>query len=63
MAVVDDPHGGEPVALLPLEAVVEGVTSQDIEVVEIRPGLGGDLGPSLRPPNERRSARPPDITW
>lgn len=49
VAVVDDPIGGEPVALLPLDAVVEGVTSQDIEVVEIRPGLTGDLGPNLRP--------------
>lgn len=49
IAVVDDPLGGEPVALLPLDAVVEGVTSQDIEVVEIRPGFGDDLGPNLRP--------------
>jgi len=47
--VVDDPLGGEPVAVLPLDAVVEGVTSQDIEVVEIRPGIGDDLGPNLRP--------------
>lgn len=47
--VVDDPLGGEPVAVLPLDAVVEGVTSQDIEVVEIRPGLADDLGPNLRP--------------
>ncbi|MEO9774256.1 divergent polysaccharide deacetylase family protein [Roseibium sp.] len=49
IAVVDDPLGGEPVAVLPLEAVVEGVTSQDIEVVEIRPAIGDDLGPNLRP--------------
>ncbi|WP_208988342.1 divergent polysaccharide deacetylase family protein [Labrenzia sp. VG12] len=49
IAVVDDPLGGEPVAVLPLDAVVEGVTSQDIEVVEIRPGIGDDLGPNLRP--------------
>ncbi|CTQ55377.1 Divergent polysaccharide deacetylase [Roseibium album] len=49
MVVVDDPLGGEPVAVLPLESVVEGVTSRDIEVVEIRPGIGGDLGPNLRP--------------
>ncbi|KZM50006.1 divergent polysaccharide deacetylase family protein [Labrenzia sp. OB1] len=49
IAVVDDPVGGEPVAVLPLDAVVEGVTSQDIEVVEIRPGIGDDLGPNLRP--------------
>ncbi|WP_428648437.1 divergent polysaccharide deacetylase family protein [Roseibium sp.] len=49
IAVVDDPFGGEPVAVLPLDAVVEGVTSQDIEVVEIRPGIGDDLGPNLRP--------------
>ncbi|PVB60731.1 hypothetical protein DCO57_16105 [Labrenzia sp. 011] len=49
VAVVDDPVGGEPVAVLPLDAVVEGVTSQDIEVVEIRPGIGDDLGPNLRP--------------
>ncbi|MCK7613688.1 divergent polysaccharide deacetylase family protein [Roseibium sediminicola] len=47
--VVDDPLGGEPVAVLPLDAVVEGVTSQDIEVVEIRPGIGDNLGPNLRP--------------
>jgi polysaccharide deacetylase 2 family uncharacterized protein YibQ len=49
VGVVDDPLGGEPVAVLPLDAVVEGVTSQDIEVVEIRPGLEDDLGPNLRP--------------
>jgi len=49
IAVVDDPLGGEPVAVLPLDAIVEGVTSQDIEVVEIRPGIGDDLGPNLRP--------------
>lgn len=49
IAVVDDPFGGEPVAVLPLDAVVEGVTSQDIEVVEIRPGIGDNLGPNLRP--------------
>jgi len=49
VAVVDDPFGGEPVAVLPLDAVVEGVTSQDIEVVEIRPGIGDNLGPNLRP--------------
>ncbi|MEL7526310.1 MAG: divergent polysaccharide deacetylase family protein, partial [Pseudomonadota bacterium] len=49
VAVVDDPLGGEPVAVIPLEATVEGVTSQDIEVVEIRPGLNDDLGPNLRP--------------
>ncbi|GAB4576926.1 MAG: divergent polysaccharide deacetylase family protein [Roseibium sp.] len=49
IGVVDDPLGGEPVAVLPLDAVVEGVTSQDIEVVEIRPGLDDDLGPNLRP--------------
>ena len=49
ISVVEDPLGGEPVAVLPLDAVVEGVTSQDIEVVEIRPGLNNDLGPNLRP--------------
>ncbi|MBO6891590.1 MAG: divergent polysaccharide deacetylase family protein [Roseibium sp.] len=49
MLVVDDPLGGEPVAVVPLDAVVEGVTSRDIEVVEIRPGIGDDLGPNLRP--------------
>lgn len=48
IAVVDDPFGGEPVAVLPLDEVVEGITSQDIEVVEIRPTVGGDLGPNLR---------------
>jgi polysaccharide deacetylase 2 family uncharacterized protein YibQ len=51
--VVDDPLGGEPVAVLPLDAIVAGVTSQDIEVVEIRPGIGGDLGPNLRPESSR----------
>ncbi|TYC49504.1 divergent polysaccharide deacetylase family protein [Rhodobacterales bacterium] len=53
IAVVDDPLGGEPVAVLPLDAVVEGVTSHDIEVVEIRPGIGEDLGPELRPNSDR----------
>ncbi len=53
IAVVDDPLGGEPVAVLPLDAVVEGVTSQDIEVVEIRPGMEDNLGPNLRPNSEK----------
>lgn len=49
VAVVDDPLGGEPVAVVPLDEVVEGITSQDIEVVEIRPTVVDDLGPNLRP--------------
>ncbi|MGX1498013.1 divergent polysaccharide deacetylase family protein [Roseibium aggregatum] len=53
ITVVDDPLGGEPVAVLPLDAIVEGVTSQDIEVVEIRPGIDGDLGPNLRPESSK----------
>ncbi|WP_209016928.1 divergent polysaccharide deacetylase family protein [Roseibium aggregatum] len=53
IVVVDDPYGGEPVAVLPLDAIVEGVTSQDIEVVEIRPGIGEDLGPNLRPGSDK----------
>ncbi|MEC9404945.1 MAG: divergent polysaccharide deacetylase family protein [Pseudomonadota bacterium] len=53
ITVVDDPLGGEPVAVLPLDAIVEGVTSQDIEVVEIRPGINGDLGPNLRPESSK----------
>jgi polysaccharide deacetylase 2 family uncharacterized protein YibQ len=53
ITIVDDPLGGEPVAVLPLDAIVEGVTSQDIEVVEIRPGIDGDLGPNLRPESSK----------
>ncbi|GGB46471.1 hypothetical protein GCM10011316_18250 [Roseibium aquae] len=49
MGVVDDPFGGEPTAVIPLDATIQGVTSRDIEVVEIRPSLGDDLGPNLRP--------------
>ena len=48
ITVVDDPLGGEPVAVLPLDAIVEGVTSQDIEVVEIRPGIIEKAGDSFK---------------
>ena len=49
MGVVDDPFGGEPVAVIPLDETVRGVSSRDIEVVEINPVTGGDLGPDLNP--------------
>jgi len=49
MGVVDDPLGGEPTAIIPLDATIEGITSRDIEVVEIRPSLDDELGPNLRP--------------
>ncbi|NVK33847.1 MAG: divergent polysaccharide deacetylase family protein, partial [Rhodobacteraceae bacterium] len=48
VAVVDNPLGGEPVALVPLEDTVRGLASRDIEVVEIRPSLENELGPNLR---------------
>ncbi|WP_209015243.1 divergent polysaccharide deacetylase family protein [Roseibium limicola] len=50
MMVVDDPLGGEPIAVVPLENSIEGLSQRDIEVVEIRPSLDGEeLGPNLRP--------------
>jgi uncharacterized protein len=58
MAVVDDPYGGEPVAVVPLENAVEGLSSRDIEVVEISPSLGGELGPNLRPQSDNSSLGP-----
>ncbi len=58
MGVVDDPFGGEPVAVVPLEKTVEGLASRDIEVVEIRPSLQGDLGPNLRPANASKTLGP-----
>ncbi|WP_417688279.1 divergent polysaccharide deacetylase family protein [Roseibium sp.] len=58
MAVVDEPFGGEPVAVVPLENTVEGLASRDIEVVEIRPALDGDLGPNLRPDARASSLGP-----
>jgi polysaccharide deacetylase 2 family uncharacterized protein YibQ len=58
MGVVDDPFGGEPTAVIPLEATVEGLASKDIEVVEIRPTMGDNLGPNLRPENNRETLGP-----
>jgi polysaccharide deacetylase 2 family uncharacterized protein YibQ len=58
MGVVDDPFGGEPTAVIPLEATVEGLASKDIEVVEIRPTMGDNLGPDLRPENNRETLGP-----
>lgn len=58
MGVVDDPYGGEPTAVVPLEATVQGVSSRDIEVVEIRPSLDGELGPNMRPVNGRETLGP-----
>ncbi|MEJ8476505.1 divergent polysaccharide deacetylase family protein [Roseibium algae] len=58
MGAVDDPYGGEPVAVVPLENTVEGLSSRDIEVVEINPSLDGDLGPNLRPKAENSSLGP-----
>ncbi|WP_417675123.1 divergent polysaccharide deacetylase family protein [Roseibium sp.] len=58
MGVVDDPFGGEPTAVIPLDATVEGLSSRDIEVVEIRPALDGDLGPNLRPEDNRDKQGP-----
>ncbi len=58
MGVVDDPFGGEPTAVIPLEATVEGLASKDIEVVEIRPSLTDNLGPSLRNEDNRERLGP-----
>lgn len=58
MGVVDDPFGGEPTAVIPLDATVEGLSSRDIEVVEIRPTLDGDLGPNLRSEDNREKLGP-----
>lgn len=58
MVVVDDPFGGEPTAVIPLDATVEGLSSRDIEVVEIRPTLDGELGPNLRPEDKREKLGP-----
>lgn len=50
MLVVDDPLGGEPIAVVPMKDAIEGLSQRDIEVVEIRPTLEEDsLGPNLRP--------------
>ncbi|SHL31510.1 divergent polysaccharide deacetylase family protein [Roseibium suaedae] len=58
IGVVDDPLGGEPVALVPLENSVEGLATRDIEVVEIRPGDDADLGPNLRTNTEKATLGP-----
>ncbi|EFO32960.1 conserved hypothetical protein [Roseibium sp. TrichSKD4] len=47
IGIVDDPLGGEPTAVIPL-STADGLASRDIEVVEIRPAMDGELGPSLR---------------
>lgn len=50
MLVVDDPLGGEPIAMVPVGTDIAGLSQRDIEVVEIRPTLeDGALGPNLRP--------------
>lgn len=45
IGVVDDPLGGEPTAVVPLERTVEGLSSRDIAVVEINPDIAGDSKP------------------
>ncbi|ADZ72573.1 Divergent polysaccharide deacetylase family [Polymorphum gilvum SL003B-26A1] len=53
IGVVDDPFGGEPIAVIPLEKTVEGLSSRDIAVVELKPEFAdGPLGPDAS-----RSAR------
>ncbi|WP_029057700.1 divergent polysaccharide deacetylase family protein [Stappia stellulata] len=42
IGVVDDPLGGEPTATVPLERSLEGLSSRDFGVVEIRPSLPED---------------------
>ena len=45
-AVVDDPYGGEPSAVVALNKTsVQGVSARDITVVGIRPGVGEDGKP------------------
>jgi polysaccharide deacetylase 2 family uncharacterized protein YibQ len=39
IGVVDDPLGGEPTATVPLERSLDGLSSRDFGVVEIRPSL------------------------
>lgn len=46
MGVVDDPFGGEPTAVIPLENSVVGLAARDIGVVEINPDLDQELGPA-----------------
>lgn len=51
VAVVDDPYGGEPSAVVALNKTsVQGVSARDITVVGIRPGVGEDGKPL--PPGE-----------
>ncbi|WP_208995862.1 divergent polysaccharide deacetylase family protein [Pannonibacter tanglangensis] len=45
IGVVEDPLGGEPTAVVPLERTVEGLSSRDIAVVEINPDIAGDSKP------------------
>jgi len=40
VGVVDDPLGGEPTASVPLERSIDGLSTRDFGVVEIRPSLG-----------------------
>lgn len=45
VGVVEDPLGGEPTALVPLERTVEGLSSRDIAVVELNADIPGDSKP------------------
>lgn len=59
VAVVDDPYGGEPSAVVALNKnSVRGVSSRDITVVGIRPGLGSDGNPLPQPPENGDGGQP-----
>jgi len=58
MGVVDDPFGGEPTAVIPLEKSVVGLAARDIGVVEINPDLDQDLGPTLTKKKDEKGLGP-----
>lgn len=69
IGVVEDPLGGEPMATVPLERSVDGLSSRDFGVVEIRPSLEkkgqngtGSPGETNEPLGPRFEPKPPTET-
>jgi len=59
---VDDPLGGEPVAIVAIERQAAGVTKKDVEVVDIRPSLPSAREDSEAEPKEGENP-PPKIEF
>lgn len=60
---VDDPFGGEPVAVVTIERQAPGVTIKDVEVVDVRPSLPSGDDPSETAADDPDRPPPPEIEF